>query len=390
VNRSSIPFITGLLLIVTGSAFLAENLASISIWRRSLPYWPVVLLIMGAWALIRAAYQVKAGLPTNPWIWAAETAFAGFIILLGFGLTQLAEYGPLARLVEPELVTEERRIVRRIDFNEKVLQMERAEGDIQVIGWDKPDIELVATWRASGVTSLSAKKKLAKFAKFRMSRQNQALFINFPHPESQEGISALLVSLVVKAPKSALLDLGVSGKMSVSDFQGDAKVRNDNGTTNIENIGGNVDLWGAVGQIQARFISGDVTAGVNNGSISISDTSGAINAFSEGGLIKISQPAGAVKARTDYGAIEVRSDTSPASAWDLASKLGSIEMELPKGAHFDIDAATDAGRISGAFYPASTTPFGQKHRRWRGPRNGGGPPVKLRSQQGEIRMLASP
>lgn len=386
MNRSSIPFITGLLLIVIGAAFLAENLAAITIWRGALPYWPVILLIMGAWALIRGAYQAKAGLPTNPWIWLAETVFAGFIILVGFGLTHLAGHGTLARLVEPELVTEERRIVRRIDFREKVLQMERAEGDIRVVGWEKPDIELTAVWRASGVTSLSAKKKLDKFAKYRTSRQNQALFINFPHPESAEGKAAVLVSLILKAPKSAILDLGVSGKMSVSDFQNGAKVRNDNGSTHIEQIDGNVDLWSAVGQIEAEHIRGDATATVNDGSIFVSNTSGDVVASNDGGLIKISQPGAAVKARTDHGVIEVRSDTSPAGAWDIASKFGVISVKLPREARFNLDAGAATVRLSNEFFPASTARFAKDSRTRRGPIHGGGSKVKLRSSEGEIRI----
>ncbi len=402
MNRSSIPLILGLGLVVAGTAFLVENLTGSRIWPQLLPWWPVILLIMGTWALARGAVSLRTGRSVGAGVWIGEAIFALVIVFWGVGLTQLAELGVDWGWFEPALVTEEKEERRSFRFQGKNIFVTAGTANISVVGWKKKRVELTVTTKASGTTRTAARRRLrSRRARFRIERDKDSATIKFLDSRFPlgNGPSVKVLSLQlssgqanidasIKVPRNVTVDVDTAtGQVFISDIRNDIKARSTVGPVRVARIIGDADLATEIGPIRASKIKGELEAVSDIGPITVLGSNGPVSLRSDIGGISLEDPGDTVWAITEIGPLSVVSSRSPSDTWVLGTELGPIKIFLPRTARFDLDAAGEFGNISGSLIRGSRTSFSGNSLEQAV--NGGGPTIKIRTEMGPIRLNAN-
>jgi hypothetical protein len=163
------------------------------------------------------------------------------------------------------------------------------------------------------------------------------------------------------------LDGGTSGGgIRVADCQGELKIKSS---------GGGIQVSGG---------SGTLDGNTSGGSISVKDFRGPARVETGGGGITIENVAGMVEGSTSGGSISARFSSPLSDQVKLDTSGGGVTVRVPENSAFDLDAATSGGGVSSEL-PVTIT--GKPSRsRLKGPVNGGGKPVLLRTSGGNIQV----
>ena len=166
--------------------------------------------------------------------------------------------------------------------------------------------------------------------------------------------------------------IGVTGPVTVVTSVGDIDVSYvDTEVVKAETGRGNISCSRAA-RVEAATGSGNITLMENGPSKAI---------VKKGvGRIEVGGARGSFEGSTDKGELHMR-----AVLWDdwrLNSASGNLRVELPKGAKFEVDLATDAGEISLA--RTDMKKLDAEARQYRQKVNGGGKVIYARSQTGSI------
>ncbi len=154
-----------------------------------------------------------------------------------------------------------------------------------------------------------------------------------------------------------------SGGEEIYDVRGPVEASTGSGGIQVENIGGRVDAKTGSGNIRVSRAGGAVTASTGSGGIELNTVNGDANAHTGSGNITVIGATGAVRARAGSGRVRVEKaqsdveaqsasggvsvDGSPKSArWNLQSGSGGVDVSLPRGTPFELDAHTGSGSIS--------------------------------------------
>jgi len=156
------------------------------------------------------------------------------------------------------------------------------------------------------------------------------------------------------------------GGIRVSDTEGEIKI----GTS-----GGGIEVTGGSGSLKGNTSGGPVTVKTFSGPVSVS-TSG-------GGII-IENATGKVEGNTSGGGINVTLASTVKEEIKLSTSGGGVTVKVPEGAAFNLDASTSGGGVT---CDLPVTVQGKIERnRLKGPVNGGGPDVYLRTSGGGIHV----
>jgi TonB family protein len=189
------------------------------------------------------------------------------------------------------------------------------------------------------------------------------------------------------------------GHIRAGQIGGRADLQTDGGNITVGQAGNLVSVRTGGGQIDFGEVRGSVRAQTGGGGIRIMYVSGPMEVESSAGSICLTRVAGTVRAATAGGTITawINPDASSAGGTvrlpglsQLTSGNGDIVVFLPRNLAADIDAMVESGgerRIEAD--PALAL---QIQNRGSGPvhalaaLNGGGPPLKLRTTAGKIRL----
>jgi len=163
------------------------------------------------------------------------------------------------------------------------------------------------------------------------------------------------------------LDGGTSGGgIRVADCEGDLKIKTS---------GGGIDVSGG---------SGSLDGDTSGGSVNVKDFRGPIQVGTSGGGINLENVAGKVSGTTSGGSISARFAAVLSDEVKLETSGGGVTVRLPENSAFDLDAATSGGGVSSDL---PVTVVGKiAHDHLKGPVNGGGKVVMLRTSGGSIHV----
>lgn len=210
-------------------------------------------------------------------------------------------------------------------------------------------------------------------------------------------------AITVPAQFSAELKTA-GGTIAVSDLTGEVKSGTGGGALKFLRVQGPVDGRTSGGGIHVTDCAGTLKINTSGGAIDLSGGSGSVSGKTSGGPIALKDFHGAAQVKTSGGGITIENvsgkvDGSTSGGPILASfasplsdevKLetagGGVTLRVPEKSAFDLDASTSGGRVSSDL-PVSS---GDKPSRGRlkGPVNGGGKPVVLRTSGGSIHVKA--
>jgi DUF4097 and DUF4098 domain-containing protein YvlB len=192
------------------------------------------------------------------------------------------------------------------------------------------------------------------------------------------------------------------GTVSASDLTGDVKAASNGGSLQFTRLHGALDGATAGGPIQVADCEGeqqvktsggkiDVTGGkgsfdgkTSGGPVSVKDFHGAVQVKTSGGKIVVDNVAGKVDGKTTGGGIEASFASPPSDEVNLFTSGGGVTLRVPENAAFDLDAATSGGNVNSDLAVESTGKPSRDH--LKGPVNGGGKSIVLRTTGGSIRL----
>ena len=186
---------------------------------------------------------------------------------------------------------------------------------------------------------------------------------------------------LVVPPRTALVGATGSGSMEISGLGETMALETGSGSIVVRDAGGEVRATTGSGSIEASGVAGAITARTGSGGIVVTQTGrGNVDVSTGSGSVRVNGVRGAVKASTSSGTLRVRGEQT--GEWRLSSSSGGIEITFAGKPAFDLDAQTGSGHIDTAF---PVTVSGTISRReLRGPVNGGGPLLHLRTSSGSI------
>ena len=192
------------------------------------------------------------------------------------------------------------------------------------------------------------------------------------------------------------------GSIGVNDLTGEVKAGTSGGSLKFARLHGPVNggtsggsirvtaCEGAMkintsgGGIEVNGGSGALDGDTSGGSVSVQNFHGPVRVETSGGGIKIENVAGKVEGSTSGGSISAKFSSPPSEEVTLETSGGGVTVSVPEKSAFDLDAATSGGGVSSDL-PVTTA--GKPSRsRLKGPVNGGGKPVILRTSGGSIHV----
>ncbi|MDE2928919.1 MAG: DUF4097 family beta strand repeat-containing protein [Acidobacteriota bacterium] len=246
------------------------------------------------------------------------------------------------------------------------LSLENRNGRIHLQAWDRREIQLKVTKRVKGWRN-EENKGILKEIKVERIHEGETLTIRtvWPNHWSWWGRSAS-VQYEIKLPRRMNVETTSSnGRVYASGLEGKQRYS----TTN-----GRIQVQGGKGSLEAETV---------NGAIEIDGASGVLEAQTKNGSIRIQNIRGRLQAKTKNGRVRASFSASPDGEVALNTKNGSVRLTLPSQTHADVVARTANGSIATDF---PLTVQGEIGKKLEGQLGGGGPPIRLSTVNGSIRI----
>jgi len=326
-----------------------------------------------------------------------------------------------------------------------VLDLEAEFGDVTVTGSEGDEVEVTARLSLWGADEQDARRQVD----VQMTQEGNRINVRVVRPEwAYVGFAftrSPRVDFEVRAPSETSLQLATSsGDLAVSGVTGTAKLEASFGNIEVEEVRGLVSAQSDSGDITLIGLSegGDLEAETNFGKLVLQGiTADSLTAHSDSGDVQVEAVTldgvldlrtnfgkvtangiratsyrlksdsgsltldgcrGPLDLQTNFGDIEVRNATEAELTLKtdsgriyfsgslhaegvhlVESNFGKVHLVLPADAAFDLDAETDFGSIKTDF-AVTVTEFEKKH--IVGEVNGGGPPLQIHTDSGDITL----
>jgi hypothetical protein len=221
--------------------------------------------------------------------------------------------------------------------------------------------------------------------------------------ESWRGSQRLEGKYTITVPAQFNTQLKTSGGgIDVSDVSGDVKAGTSGGGLKFTRLRGPLDGETSGGGIRVADCEGALKVHTSGGGIDVSRGAGTLNGDTSGGSVVVKDFRGAVQVETSGGGINIENVVGKVSGStsggsisavlpsplpeevSLSTSGGGVTLRVPENAAFDLDAATSAGGVSSELPITVVGKINRDH--MKGPVNGGGKSVVLRSSAGSIRV----
>jgi DUF4097 and DUF4098 domain-containing protein YvlB len=188
-------------------------------------------------------------------------------------------------------------------------------------------------------------------------------------PKGQFGSGRRSIEIVVRVPKES-----------------DLEVSTGDGSIKVQPVSGRLNLSTGDGSITADGLQGEMRLHTGDGSITANSLSGRLHADTGDGSMTVRGRFDLLDLRTGDGSITATAESGSrvASAWSLSSGDGSVTLRLPDDLGAELDAQTGDGSIS-LDRPATVKGTIRDHS-VRGTLGPGGPPLKIYTGNGSIRL----
>lgn len=279
-------------------------------------------------------------------------------------------------------------------------------GGVEIKTNDTAEV-VVEVWRKIGRSSKAKEEAFLKDNPVEFVEDSKTITIRSHHKGNTGGSfwgrneNDARYVIAVPCQFNAQLETG-GGSISVTGLTGEVKARTGGGGIDLARLHGPLDTETGGGSVKAvdcdgkiRLRSGggglEVAGGsgslegeTGGGSISVKRFQGTAHIRTGGGGLDIEKVDGAVDATTGGGGIHVVMPSELSGDLRLSTGGGGIHVAVPESAAFDLDALSNAGSVhSDVAVAVSGKPDPGC---LRGPVNGGGKPVVLRTGGGSIHL----
>ena len=195
------------------------------------------------------------------------------------------------------------------------------------------------------------------------------------------------LSTEVRMPKNADLQLETSdGRVELSNLNGNIVVHTSDGAVEASQLSGSIDIGTKDGDITADKLTGAFKLHSGDGKISGAALDGKCDVSTRDGSIHVAGRFDSLDLKSGNGPVTARAEPGSkiSSTWSIATKDGSVTVEIPKTLQVNLDARTGDGRISLGIPISVEGDLGKKA--LHGAINGGGPTLLIHTGDGSIHL----
>jgi DUF4097 and DUF4098 domain-containing protein YvlB len=437
--------VTPLIVILIGVVFLLKNLnPELRVFEFVFDWWPALLMVWGGLRLVevlasyfRGAPLQVAGVSGGEWALIVVLTLAGSSV---WGVQKLTrgEFGKF-RIGGMEVFGETFDYpldpASRTAGAAPRLVIENLRGSVRVTGADTEEIKV--TGRKT-VRALNKKEADAASEKAQLSLDAAGGVLTVRTGQEQTAEARVRTALEITAPRGATVEVrGRDLDVDISDVNGAVEVTSDRAGVRLQNIGGkvradlrgsdlirgfdlrgDVELKGRGRDIELENVSGQVTiSGSYSGetvlrrvakpvrfdssvtavkleglpgemrlslnSLSAQNVTGPVEVRTRSKDVELADVAGAIEVETERGDVAVRQAAALKAPVRVEVKSGNIDLALPAGAAFALEAETERGAVVNDYDQAFKEEESGRGAKLKG-RLGAGPEVRLKTVRGEV------
>ncbi|WP_031498052.1 DUF4097 family beta strand repeat-containing protein [Bryobacter aggregatus] len=261
------------------------------------------------------------------------------------------------------------------------LSVDNFNGSIEVISWEKDEVEVNGTKYAGS-------EDLLRQIKIEADSQPGSLRLRTVRPEPRRGNCG--AKYILRVPKKLMLNGIVSsnGSIRIENMEGDVRLQSSNGSIRVRGLVGKVDAKTSNASVEGNGVVGDFVARTSNGSVKVDGLQGAFEANTSNSSIVArieKMPAGrSVKADTSNGSVDLSLPDYKDQPVDASTSNSSITLRLPASAKADLRASTSNSSVSTDFEVLMSGSISKN--RLEGRIGGGGTPIRLSTSNGSVRV----
>jgi len=209
------------------------------------------------------------------------------------------------------------------------LWIDQGDGTVDVKGWDKPEVQLVAEYLpgAGGRQAELEVRRVGGGLKIGVKRQHRHFFIF-----SVGRFHSPACNLTLMVPRKLNLEVRtVDGRIHVQDLEGYADCHSVDGAISLDGVSGEVHVKAVDGAVTARHLKARIKGGTVDGSITLEQVEGGVDLHTVDGTIHADGLDGwgeGIALRTVDGDIRVKLGQAKGNL-EARSADGSIRTQLP-------------------------------------------------------------
>lgn len=132
------------------------------------------------------------------------------------------------------------------------------------------------------------------------------------------------------------------GTVSVGDARGDVRIRDDHGEVEVEGAGGNVEVEGRYSTVTLEKVAGAVKAAVEGDPLEVRGAGGPVTIQAEATSVLLTDVRGRIDVTGNHTDVTL---VRPGSDVEVRTTNQEIEMSIPPGHGFRVEAVSESGEI---------------------------------------------
>ncbi len=282
------------------------------------------------------------------------------------------------------------------------VEVKNLSGVVEVKTWDKNEVKIDAL-KVARASDMEKAKENAQKVKIEVTKENGILRIESVYPKpSVKGLN-VSIDYYVTIPSAASIEArsasgdvtleNIGGKAAAETASGDVRIAGArsgargetmSGDVIVTNIENGVYCRTASGEVEAKNVSGNAELNCVSGDVTAESIRGDVEAETVSGSVRMMGISGAnvVKGKTMSGSVIYEGQISSSGRYSLQAHSGKVEMLVPPGSAFDLEASVFSGTINTEFDVVTSGKLDKKS--IKGSVNGGGADVMLKTFSGNI------
>lgn len=259
--------------------------------------------------------------------------------------------------------------------------LESLNGSVEVLGWDKAEVEVTGSKYAS-------RREVMEAMKIEVVAGEGSIRIRTLRPETRNCNCG--AKFVLRVPREVKLDRveTSNGSLRLEALRGEARVRTSNGSVKVNDFRGPLEATTSNGSLEIMGYEGAATLKTSNGRIRGNELKGRLDMTTSNGSIDVTvaEPAAGLplKFATSNGSVNVTVEKWAGAGLVARTSNSSINVRLPEGVNAQLQASTSNGSINTEF---EITTSQMSKNRVDGRIGAGGPLIDLATSNGGIRVM---
>jgi hypothetical protein len=202
-----------------------------------------------------------------------------------------------------------------------------------------------------------------------------------------------VVTVTAKEPSIFAMFGGISARLEIEvvvPADCDLDVRSGDGSiTSEQPLTGKLSVHTGDGSIRVHGASGAVLLSTSDGRISADQLDGTVSARSGDGAVQLSGRFDRLEVHASDGRVDVEAvrGSKVVDDWRIESADGPVTVRIPRDLAAELEASTGDGRLQFDLPVTVSGPL--NHHSIHGLLNGGGPLLRVRTQDGSLRLAVS-